>query len=82
MTLFLDEAKRYRKKLQRKIFIALDGMEQNALLIAQEAGIQIWDLDSFNRLLRLYDQPQMILLPERAEHGTPLGTVAQGVYSA
>lgn len=80
--LFLDETKRYRKKLQRKIIIALDGIEQNARLLAQEAKIQLWNLRSFNQLLDLYGLPKMIVLTEREQDEASLGTVAQSLSPA
>lgn len=81
---FLEELKRYRKKVHRKILIALSGIEQNAKLRAQEAKIQLWDLRSLNRLLDLYNQPKIILLPESEKEfdGTALGALAQSVHSA
>lgn len=59
---FLDEIKRHRKKISCKIMITLQGIEQNARLIAQEANIQLLSLRDFNSLLDLYDLPKMITL--------------------
>ena len=65
VTLFLEELKRYRKKVQRRILITLDGIDQNAKLMAQEAQIQLWNLRHFNALLELYNLPKMILMPTK-----------------
>ncbi|HXV27516.1 MAG TPA: hypothetical protein VD913_00980, partial [bacterium] len=69
-----------RKKIQRKILVALAGIDQNAKLMAQEARVQIWDLRSFNTLLDLYNLPKMILMREK--HGSPVGAMAQSVPTA
>lgn len=74
VTRFLEEVKRYRKGLQRKVFITLGGIHQNAKLMAQEAEIQLWDLKSFNSLLDLYNLPKLILI--RETHESALGALA------
>ncbi len=79
---FLEELKRIRKNVQKKIMITLGGIEQNAKLMAQEAEIQLWDLQSFNALLDLYDQPKMILLSEKEKDGSALGSMAQDLHPA
>ncbi len=80
VSFFLHEMKHYRKKIQRKILVALAGIDQNAKLMAQEAQIQIWDLRNFNALLDLYNLPKIILMKE--EDGSPLGAVAQSLPTA
>jgi hypothetical protein len=79
---FLDELKRYRKDVQRKIFVALSGIDQNAKLMAQEAKIQLWDLRNINTLLDLYDQPKIIPLCEKEGNETTLGALAQELHTA
>lgn len=81
---FLEESKRYRKSVHRKILITIGGIEQNAKLMAQEAKIQLWDLRSLNRLLDLYNQPKVVLLSESEKEvdGSALGTLAQSLHSA
>jgi hypothetical protein len=78
---FIDELKHFRKNLQRRIMVTLDGIDQNAKLIAQQAQIQLWDLRSFNGLLDLYDLPKMILLDEEEKHESNMGAVAESVHS-
>lgn len=83
VTAFLEDLKKYRKKPQQKILFMLRGIEQNAKLMAQEAGVQLWDLRLLNTLLDLYDLPKIVLLPERdTPHGSNVGALAQGVYTA
>lgn len=82
--LFLDEWKRMRRKVGRRILIALGGIDQNAKLVAQEAGIQLWDLRFFNALLDLYDLPKIILLSEKESqyHEPTVGALAQSLSPA
>ena len=82
ITAFLEELKRTRKNIQRKVMITLGGIDQNAKLMAQQANIQLWGLRSFNTLLELYNLPKMILFPQREDDGSALGTVAQSLHSA
>ena len=58
---FVEELKRQRKKIQKKVMVALGGIELNAKLMAQEGKIQIWDLASLNALLDLYGKLKIIL---------------------
>lgn len=60
VAVFSEELKRFRRKPEQRILVALGGMELNARLMAQEAKIQIWDLDHFNALLDLYGQLKVI----------------------
>ena len=57
---FAEELKRFRRNTQRRIVVALGGMDLNAKLMAQEAKIQIWDLDNFNALLDLYGKLKVL----------------------
>ncbi len=61
---FMEDLKRFRKKVQRKIMITLAGIDQNAKLMAQAAEIQLWDLRNFNTLLDIYDLPKIIMMKE------------------
>ncbi|MDD5216987.1 MAG: hypothetical protein PHN49_02170 [Candidatus Omnitrophica bacterium] len=78
--LFQEDVKRFRKRVQRKVFIILAGIEQNAKLLAQESKILLWDLHSFNTLLDLYNLPKIVIVKE--PHGSNLGTVEEVVHSA
>ena len=49
------------KKVIRKIFIPLKGIEQNAFLLAKEQNIWIWDVKQLNKLLRLYGKYEIVL---------------------
>lgn len=79
---FLEELKKSRKNVQRKVMITLQGIDQNAKLMAQQANIQLWGLRNFNALLELYNLPKVILLSEREEDGPSLGALAQSLHSA
>ena len=78
---FLEEMKKYRKKPQRCL-IALRGLDQKAKLIAQQAGVQVWDLRLVNKLLEIYDLPKIIPLEKNLTHEPDLGALAQSVYTA
>lgn len=48
-------------KINRKIFIPLDGIEQNAFLLAKEHNIWVWDIDKINKIFRLYGRFELVL---------------------
>lgn len=79
---YLSEIKKQRKKISCKIMVMLQGIEQNAKLLAQEAKIQLWSLRDFNALLDLYDLPKMIPLSSGEADGTALGALAQKLHTA
>ena len=58
---FADELKKFRRKIQRKVMVALGGIDLNAKLMAQEGEIQIWDLENLNALLELYGKLKVIV---------------------
>lgn len=58
---FVEELKRFRRNIQRKVMVALGGIDLNAKLMAQEGKIQIWDLENLNALLELYGKLKVIL---------------------
>ncbi len=58
---FLQDNKRLKEPIQKKMIIGLQGIELNAKLLAQEAKIQYLDLRSLNSLLDLYDKPKIVL---------------------
>ena len=49
------------RKVIRKIFIPLKGIEQNAFLLAKEQNVWIWDVKQLNKLLRLYGKYEIVL---------------------
>lgn len=57
---FAQKCKKARYKVQRKILIALKGLEINAKLLAKEEKIWLWGLDELNLLLDLYGKPQIV----------------------
>jgi len=58
---FLEDLKRLRSPVHKKLIIGLKGIELNAKLLAQEAKIQYLDLRNLNFLLDLYDQPKLVI---------------------
>ncbi len=78
--LFTEETRRTGKKKHFRLIIALGGMDQNARLIAQEAGISVWSLTELNLLFSLYNLPKLIWM--RKLDGSTLGTLAQSLHSA
>jgi len=57
---FIERYSPMREKIAKKICIALDGIEANALLLAKEKNIWVWDLNSVNNLLRLYKRHKLV----------------------
>lgn len=49
-----------REKISKKICVALEGIDRNALLLAKEKNIWVWELDNINELLRLYKKHKLI----------------------
>lgn len=58
---FVHDLKRLRSPVHKRIIVALKGIDLNAKLLAQEAKIQYFDLQQFNFLTDVYDQPKFIL---------------------
>ncbi len=59
--LFQQDLKSQRTKIQKRVVVALSGIDLNATLMAKDAKINIWDLKNFNRLLEIYDRPKVII---------------------
>jgi len=57
---FAEEVKQFRRQFQRRIMVATGGIELNAKLMAQEAKIQVWDLENLNGLFDLYGKLRLI----------------------
>jgi hypothetical protein len=49
-----------RDRIPKKICVALEGIDPNALLLAKEKNIWIWDLESINTLFRLYKRHNLV----------------------
>lgn len=47
--------------VQRKILLALGGIDPNATLLAKEAKLWTWDLSDLNRLMETYDRQKVIV---------------------
>ncbi|PIQ86273.1 MAG: hypothetical protein COV74_05255 [Candidatus Omnitrophica bacterium CG11_big_fil_rev_8_21_14_0_20_45_26] len=57
---FVNDVKRLRKPLQKKILISLKGTDLNAKILAQEAKIQIWDIGELNLMMDLYGKQKVV----------------------
>ncbi|MFC1675369.1 ATP-binding protein [Candidatus Omnitrophota bacterium] len=58
---FAKECRKYRRKLQRKIVIALHDVDDNARLRAFEEKILTWDINNLNQVLDLFSKPRVIV---------------------
>lgn len=59
---FVNACKLFKQdKTQKKIFIAFDGLDANAHLIAKEQRIATWDMALVNSLMDMYDKPRIII---------------------
>lgn len=61
VSVLLEDAKRLRSRVKRKILIALNGVDLNAKLLAKEEKIAIWHLKDLNLMLELYSKPKVIV---------------------
>jgi len=57
---FIDRYNPMKGRITKKICVALEGIDTNALLLAKEKNIWIWSLESVNTLLRLYKRHKLI----------------------
>ena len=60
ITAFNQACQALAPKPQRKIFVALDGMDPNATLLAKEARMWMWDRRTVNALLGLYGKQPIV----------------------
>lgn len=58
---FVKDEQSLPKRLAERIMIALNGSDLNAKLMAKEHGLILWSLRDLNHLLKLYDQPKVII---------------------
>ncbi|MBL7073328.1 MAG: ATP-binding protein [Candidatus Omnitrophica bacterium] len=59
--LWNSEANDPERKIIRKILIPLEGIEQNAFLLAKEQNIWVWDIEFINRKLRFFGKFEIVL---------------------
>ena len=57
---FIERYSPMREKIAKKICVALEGIDANALLLAKEKNIWVWDLKSVNALLGLYKRHKLV----------------------
>ncbi len=79
---FLIHAKNLNKRIQKKIIIALNGVEANARLLAHELKIQIWEMRDYNKLMRLGRLPEVIEPMIEELNETTLGALADQLHTA
>lgn len=58
---FLEDVKRLRAPLQKKLIVGLRGIDLNAKLLAQEAKIQYLDLKGLNFLLDVHGKTKIVV---------------------
>jgi DNA-binding transcriptional ArsR family regulator len=56
----IEKFKKLHYRISCKPFICLDGIDTDAKLAAQEAGLAIWELEDINTLLDIYNQCPLI----------------------
>jgi len=78
--LLKEEARKGSRNGRTRLMIVLGGIDQNAKLMAQDAGIHLWLLEDLNRLFLLFNLPQLI--GTRKLDGSTLGTLAQSLHPA
>ncbi len=61
ITEFSKECRKYRKKLECKIIIALKDIDSNSRLRALEEKIWTWDVNSLNQIMDLFFKPRVIV---------------------
>ncbi|MBL7156827.1 MAG: ATP-binding protein [Candidatus Omnitrophica bacterium] len=57
---FIERYYPMRDKVAKKICVALGGIDSNALLLAKERNIWVWNLENINAILRLYKKHDLI----------------------
>ncbi|MFH1594181.1 MAG: ATP-binding protein [Candidatus Omnitrophota bacterium] len=55
----IERYRHMRDKIGRQIYIALGGIDENALLLAKEKSVWVWDPANVNELLKLYKKYNM-----------------------
>lgn len=59
---FMRNAKALGYKISNKIIMPLNGMDENAKLLAKELRISIWDTSVVNMLLNFYNKAEIITI--------------------
>ena len=57
---FIERHRPMKNKIAKRICIALEDIDANALLLAKENNIWVWDFKNINELLRLYRKRNLI----------------------
>lgn len=59
---FLKDSRSGKYKFHKKVLIVIDGMDENAKLLAKGFGVWAWNLKTLNRLLDVYGKNKVIKL--------------------
>ena len=57
---FIEKTIAKKETVSKTIFIALGGIDENALLLAKQKKIWVWDLNTINNLLRIFNKQDII----------------------
>lgn len=58
---FSQECRKYKRKLERKVLVTLQDVDQNSRLRAMDEKIWTWDLKSLNNMMDLFSKPRIIV---------------------
>jgi hypothetical protein len=61
ISVFSQECKKYRPKLERKVLVTLQDLDQNSRLRAMDEKIWTLDLNGLNNMLDLFSKPRIIV---------------------
>jgi AAA+ ATPase superfamily predicted ATPase len=59
---FIRNVKGLENRVVHKIVIPLNGMDENAMLLAKELRISIWDIATVNALMEIYGRAKIIII--------------------
>ena len=57
---FIKDSKSGKYKFHKKVLIVIEGMDENAKLLAKSSGVWAWNLKTLNRLLDFYEKHKVI----------------------
>ncbi len=56
----IEDSGKDKKNIKKRLCIALEGIENNALLLAKAKNIWVWDLAGINNIMRLYKHRTLV----------------------
>jgi len=57
---FIERYYPMKDRISRKICVALDGVDENALLLAKEKCVWVWELADINELMKIYKKHRIV----------------------